>query len=109
MEGPLKVLSMRELRSELAGVVKRVAEPGAGPVFVGSHRRPEAVLMSIEQYEQLHRLAEARRYAVTEALASVRAEGLEPSPEGLDRLAAVADGRMSPEEALAQALAPYRR
>lgn len=100
---------MRELRAELAGLVKRVAEPGVGPVFVGSHRKPEAVLMSIEQYEQLHQLAEARRSAVAEALASVRAEGLEPSPEGLDRLDAVAEGRMSPDEAVAQALAPYRR
>jgi prevent-host-death family protein len=109
MEGVPQVLSMREMRSELTGLVKRVAEPGAAPVFVGSHRKAEAVLMSIEQYEQLYQLAEARRDAVAEALASVRAEGLEPSPEGLDRLDAVAEGRMSLDEAVAQALAPYRR
>jgi len=36
-----------------------------------------------------------------EALASVRAEGLELSPEGLEVLAAVADGRLSGDEARA--------
>ncbi|SDH68542.1 antitoxin VbhA family protein [Pseudonocardia oroxyli] len=49
-----------------------------------------------------------RREAVAEALASVRADGLEPSPEGLRRFQAVAEGRMTAEEALIETLAPYR-
>jgi prevent-host-death family protein len=104
-----EILSVRELRAGLAGVLKQVQQPGAEPVFVGPHRKAEAVVMSVSQYEQLQQQAAAvRREAVAEALASVRAEGLEPSPEGLERLQAVADGRMSPEEALEKALAPYR-
>ncbi|WP_176921639.1 type II toxin-antitoxin system prevent-host-death family antitoxin [Pseudonocardia oroxyli] len=104
-----EILSVRELRAGLTGVLKQVQQPGAEPVFVGPHRRAEAVVMSVSQYEQLQQQAAVRREAVAEALASVRAEGLEPSPEGLERLQAVADGRMTPEEALEKALAPYRR
>jgi hypothetical protein len=49
-----------------------------------------------------------RREVVAEALASVRASGLEPSPEGLRRFEAVAERRMTVTEALAETLAPYR-
>lgn len=50
----------------------------------------------------------SRAQAVAEALASVRAERLEPSPEGLERLARVARGELTPEEAVEETLAPYR-
>lgn len=102
------VLSVREFRAELAATLKRVQEVGSGPVFVGAHRRPEAVVMSVSQYQKLVDAAE-RRDAVAEALASVRAEGLEPSAEGLALLEAIADGRISTEEARARALARYRK
>jgi hypothetical protein len=46
---------------------------------------------------------------VDEALASVRAEGLEPSPECLEMLEAIAEGRLSTEEARQRTLAHYRR
>lgn len=107
MEVP-EILSVREFRAGLAGVLRQVGEAGSGPVFVGAHRKPEVVVMSVEQYERLQAAA-TRRAAVADALASVRAEGLEPSPEGLARFAAVSEGRMSPEEAIEQALAPYHR
>lgn len=61
-----------------------------------------------ERGEQPDDSGRARRRAVAEALASVRAEGLEPTAGGLDRLARVADGRMTAEEAIAEALAVYR-
>ena len=51
----------------------------------------------------------SRREAVDEALASVRAEGLEPSPECLEMLEAIAEGRLSTEEARQRTLARYRR
>jgi len=101
------VLSVREFRAELAATLRRVQE-GSGPVFVGAHRRPEAVVMSVSHYQQLVDAAE-RRDAVVEALASVRAEGLEPSVEGLALLEAVAEGRISVEEARARTLARYRK
>ncbi|MFR9802567.1 hypothetical protein ACL02T_09725 [Pseudonocardia sp. RS010] len=103
-----EILSVREFRAGLTGVLKQVQKPRAGPVFVGAHRKAEAVVMSVEQYERLQAAA-VRRAAVAEALASVRAEGLEPGPEALERFQAVAEGRMTPEEALEKALAPYRR
>jgi prevent-host-death family protein len=103
------VLSVREFRTGLTAVIKQVQEPGADPVFVGAHRKPEAVIMSVSQYEQLQQAAALRREAVAEALASVRAEGLEPSPEGLDMFEAIAEGRMTVQEARERTLARYRR
>lgn len=46
---------------------------------------------------------------VAEALASVRAEGLEPSADGLTLLAAVAAGHVTTEQAREQVLARYHR
>jgi hypothetical protein len=77
-------------------------------VFVGAHRRPEVVVVSVSQYQELVDAAE-RRDAVVEALASVRAEGLEPSEDGLALLEAIAEGRISTEEARARTLARYRK
>lgn len=102
-----EVLSVREFRSELAATLKRVQGSEGGPVFVGSHRKPEAVVMSVSQYQELLGAAE-RRDAVAEALASVRAEGLEPSAEGLELLEAIAAGRMSTDDARDHTLARYR-
>jgi hypothetical protein len=50
----------------------------------------------------------SRREAVAEALASVRAEGLEPGPECLEMLEAIAEGRLTTEEARQRTLARYR-
>lgn len=103
-----EVLSFREFRTSLAGVLKQVQEPSSDPVFVGAHRKPEAVVMSVRQYEALQASAE-RRQAVAEALASLRAEGLEPSDEGLEMLRTIAEGRMTTAEARNRTLARYRR
>ncbi|MGH3869796.1 MAG: antitoxin VbhA family protein [Pseudonocardiaceae bacterium] len=105
---PPEVLSFREFRMGLAATLKRVQEPDSGPVFVGAHRKPEAVVMSVSHYWSLLAAAE-RREAVAEALASVRAEGLEPSPEGLEMIDAIAEGRMSTDEARERTLARYRK
>lgn len=103
-----EVLTFREFRATLAATLRRVQEPASGPVFVGAHRKPEAVVLSVTRYQELMAAAE-RRVAVAEALASVRAEGLEPSPEGLALLEAVADGRLSTEQARDRVLARYSR
>jgi hypothetical protein len=77
-------------------------------VFVGAHRRAEAVLVSVEQYEALAEAAD-RQHAVAAALASVRAEGLEPSPEDLQLFTAVAAGELSTDELRDRVLARYRQ
>ncbi|MBN9795599.1 hypothetical protein DMP17_44590 [Pseudonocardia sp. TMWB2A] len=103
-----EVLSFREFRTALAAALKRVQDPEAEPVFVGAHRKPEAVVMSVARHEQLVGAAQ-RRADVDEALASVRAEGLEPSAEGLALLDDVAAGSVSTDEARERVLARYRR
>lgn len=105
---PAEVLSFREFRASLAATLKRVREPGAAPVFVGSHRKAEAVVMSVSQYRELIDATE-RREAVEEALASVRAEGLEPGPEALELLEAIAAGDMDEEQAIQILLTRYQR
>ncbi len=77
-----EVLRFREFCSGLAGVLDRVRRSPDAAVFVGAHRRAEAMLVSVEQYEALQEAAERQR-AVAAALASVRAEGLEPNAEDL--------------------------
>lgn len=103
-----EVLSFREFRAELARVLGRVRQSSDEVVFVGAHRKPEAVIMSVEQYEALQEAAE-RQHAVAAALASVRAEGLEPSAEDLAMFAAVAAGQLSTDELRARVLSRYRR
>ena len=77
-------------------------------VFVGAHRRAEAVLVSVERYEALQEAAD-RQHAVAAALASVRAEGLEPSAADLVLFAEVAAGRLSTDELRERVLSRYRR
>lgn len=54
--------------------------------------------MSVTHYRRLD--AAVRREAVTEAVASVRAEGLEPSVRGLALLEAVATGMLDEDQAI---------
>jgi hypothetical protein len=55
------------------------------------------VLVLVEQYEALLEASERQR-AVAGALASVRAEGLEPSAEDLTLFVDVAAGQMTTDE-----------
>jgi PHD/YefM family antitoxin component YafN of YafNO toxin-antitoxin module len=102
------VLSFREFRAGLAGVLDRVRQSPGAVVFVGSHRKAEAVLVSVEQYEALVEASE-RQHAVAAALASVRAEGLEPGTEDLMLFAEVAAGQMTTDELRARILSRYQQ
>ena len=64
--------------------------------------------MSVEQYEALLQSAERQR-AVAAALASVRAEGLEPSAEDLALFVEVAAGQMTTGELRDRVLSRYQR
>jgi prevent-host-death family protein len=101
-----EVLSFREFRAGLSATLKRVQ--GEGPVFVGAHRKPEAVIMSVAHYHDLVEMSE-RRAAVAEALASVRAEGLEPSAAGLAILKDLAAGNVDADDALELLRQQHRR
>jgi PHD/YefM family antitoxin component YafN of YafNO toxin-antitoxin module len=103
-----QVLPFREFRAGLAGGLDQVRRSLDAAVFVGAHRRAEAVLVSVEQYEALQEASE-RQHAVAAALASVRAEGLEPGVEDLALFAEVAAGRLSADELRERVLFRYRR
>jgi hypothetical protein len=62
----------------------------------------------VSQYEEPADAVE-RHDAFAEALASVRAEGLEPSAEGLALLQAVAAGALTDDQALEQLRRRYLR
>lgn len=66
------------------------------------------MLVSVEQYQALQEAAD-RQHAVAAALASVRAEGLEPSTQDLALFAEVAAGRLSTDELQERVLSRYRR
>jgi PHD/YefM family antitoxin component YafN of YafNO toxin-antitoxin module len=102
------VMSFREFRAGLAGVLDQIRRSPEAAVFVGSHRRAEAVLVSVEQYEALLEAAERQR-AVAAALASVRAEGLEPSAADLTLFADVAAGQLTTDELRERVLSRYRK
>ena len=102
-----QVLSVREFRADLAHTFEEVKDPNHDPVFVGAHRKPEVVVMSVAQYEKM--AAAARRQAADEALATVQAEGLEPSTAAHELMDQVVAGDMDAEEAKRRLLERYRR
>jgi PHD/YefM family antitoxin component YafN of YafNO toxin-antitoxin module len=89
------VLSVREARERLPSLLERFREGDRTPVFLGSHRRTEAVMLSIETYNEL---TDRRRSAVAQATASVRAEGLEPSAEAQEIIDRWTRGEINAEE-----------
>jgi hypothetical protein len=63
---------------------------------------------SAEQYEALQEAAE-RQHAVAAALASVRADGLEPSQDDLELFVQVAAGQLTTDELRDRILTRYLR
>ncbi|MHB1525022.1 MAG: antitoxin VbhA family protein [Candidatus Dormibacteria bacterium] len=107
------VVSVAELRQQISKILSRFGKEGvdADPVVIGSQRRPEAVLVSYAQYramaDDLLELIRARAWiararADAEALASVRAEGLEPDAFGHSVARRVVEGEISDDEAIAE-------
>ncbi|GAA5044100.1 antitoxin VbhA family protein [Nocardia callitridis] len=72
----IETLSVREAREQLSGVLERFRRGDRTPVGFGSHRRTEAVVVSVEVFEEL---TAERAQSARQAAASVRAEGLSPS------------------------------
>jgi PHD/YefM family antitoxin component YafN of YafNO toxin-antitoxin module len=103
-----EVLSFREFRAGLAATLERVKQSPEAAVYVGAHRKPEAVIVSVERYQAMQEAADRQR-AVAAALASVRAEGLEPSAEDLELFVSVAAGTLSTDELRERVLGRYRR
>jgi hypothetical protein len=100
-----------EARAELSRALARFRREGAAaaPVIFGSHRKPEAVVLSFEAYAEL--TAELRRRrAAAEAGGSVLAEVPgELSAEFKADLEQSVRGDITDEEFLARTLARHRR
>jgi len=84
-----RVLTMRELRQGLSGVVDAVLAGEA--VFAGSHRKPEVVLMSVRQYEQL---TGTQQRVLDAAVGSLQMEGSTPTDVEIEVGRELAAGRI---------------
>lgn len=69
----IETLSVREARQQLPSVLERFRNGDRTPVGVGSHRKTEAVMVPVEVFEEL---TAERAQSLTQAAASLRAEGL---------------------------------
>jgi PHD/YefM family antitoxin component YafN of YafNO toxin-antitoxin module len=107
---PPAVHPLAEIREQLSQVVTTFRTEGATaePVIFGSHRKPEAVLLSYEVYQHLLEQI-TRTRSVAAAFASVRAEGLEPTSAAVARSERFVRGEISEDEAYAETLRQYRR
>jgi PHD/YefM family antitoxin component YafN of YafNO toxin-antitoxin module len=100
-----------EARAELSRALARFRREGAAaaPVVFGSHRKPEAVVLSFEAYAQLTTELRRRR-AAADAAGSVLAEVPgELSAEFKADLERSITGALSDEEFLARTIARHRQ
>jgi hypothetical protein len=110
----MQVHPLSEVRARLSGILARFRRDGAAaePVAFGSHRKPEAILLSYEVYERYEALAQQRArldYALS-AAQSVQVEVPGPfSPEHDREVSAYVDGEISAAELYRRTVARYRQ
>jgi PHD/YefM family antitoxin component YafN of YafNO toxin-antitoxin module len=68
----IEVLSVREAREQLPSLLERFRNGDRTPVFLGSHRKTEAVMIPADVYNEIT----SRDNAAAQAYASLRAEGM---------------------------------
>jgi PHD/YefM family antitoxin component YafN of YafNO toxin-antitoxin module len=110
----LQVHPLSEVRARLSGILARFRREGAAaePVAFGSHRKPEAILISYEAYERYEALARqsARLDGALSAAQSVQVELPGAfSPEHDREVSAYVDGEISAAELYRRTVARYRR
>jgi PHD/YefM family antitoxin component YafN of YafNO toxin-antitoxin module len=104
------VSTPREAKEQFLDHLARFREEGgqAAPVVIGARRRPEAVLVAHERFRAMEVELEsalawiARARADMQALASVRADGLEPDAFSHEVELRVVEGELTDEEAIAE-------
>jgi hypothetical protein len=116
MTGPgvIQVHPLSEVRAQLSVILARFRREGAAaePVAFGSHRKPEAILLSYEVYERYEALARqrARLDNALSAAQSVQVELPGPvSPEHDSEVSAYVDGEIGAAELYRRTVARYRR
>ena len=109
----VEVVTVRDARKNISRILSDLQEAGseAEPVFIGAHRKPEGVLLSVEAYQELAALRERfqRGAAVASAWGSVRAEGLEPSADFVSDASEFTSGQIDADELVRRALDRHRR
>jgi PHD/YefM family antitoxin component YafN of YafNO toxin-antitoxin module len=104
-----EVLTVADIREQLASVTQRVQGEDAEPVYYGQRRKAQAVIVGVDRYQELIAMEERiqRQQAVQSALASARLEGAEPSDAGKEDLAKYAAGEISDQELISRGRARY--
>ncbi len=74
---PPQTLGVIEARERLPQILEEFRRGSQAPVFIGSHRRTEAVIIPVGSYQRQD--VAGRANALNSALGSLRAEGLTPS------------------------------
>jgi antitoxin StbD len=110
----IQVHPLSEVRQRLSGILARFRREGASaePVAFGSHRKPEAILLPYEAYEDYSELREQRRRleAARNAAASVQAELPGPfSPEHEREMTAWVSGEISSAELYRRTIERHRQ
>ncbi len=104
-------LGVDEARERLPSILRGFASHSrCAAVPVGPYRRAQGVILSIEEYEDLLAAKEerGRARAALEALASVRAEGKEPTPAFAADLQSAIAGEFTTEDLVARTLKRYQ-
>ena len=102
---PEVVLGVAEARQRLPELLHDIRQGRADPVYFGSHRRPEAVVLSVEIYDEL---TGRRTHTVADAAGSLRAEGLEPTRVGAELARRYSRGEITAAQLEAMLLAYHR-
>lgn len=100
-----EVLGVAEARKQLPELLADIRRGSSEPVFLGSHRRVEGVLLSADVYDELRG---SRQRAVDDAVGSLRAEGLRPSSVASDLAQRYAEGQITAAQMEAMLLAYHR-
>jgi PHD/YefM family antitoxin component YafN of YafNO toxin-antitoxin module len=107
------VVTVRDARTNLSRILSSLhdAGPQAEPVFIGAHRKPEGVLLSVESFRELMALRERfeRGEAVASAWGSLGAEGLKPTAQFVDDANDFTSGQIDADELARRAVARHRR
>lgn len=110
----LPVIGVDEARRRLPEILNGFARhTREEPVAVGAYRRPQGVIISTEEYEEYHELKRQRddaerARAAAASLASIRAEGLEPTADAQADVDAYIAGVVTADELVRRAIARHR-
>ncbi|WP_305782716.1 antitoxin VbhA family protein [Symbioplanes lichenis] len=97
-----EVLGVAEARRRLPDLLAGFSRGNGESVFLGAHRKAVGVLVPVQVYDELRG---DRERATGDALGSVRAEGLEPSPVAAELAGLFAQGRITAGQMEAMLLA----